>query len=243
MRRVNKDSPIPIYAQLQEIITEMIDNEELQAHDPIPTEHELCKVHEISRMTVRAAITTLVNEGVLYRKQGKGTFVAERKPKYQLSGLKGLTEGMEELGYRVDTKTLSFQHISCSKKIASIISKEKLEEAIQIKRLRFVNDEPYAIETVWLHPNKCPNLTEEMVKQKSLYEVLRKEFRLIPHYSKQTVEPIRLNEFEKEIFNLADEPLGLLFNRTTFNVDDEVIEYTGSVYRIDKHKFEMTLKM
>src|SRR5690625_6405333 len=74
----------------------MIDNEELQPNDPIPTERELCKIHDISRMTVRMAIMSLVNEGVLYREQGKGTFVARKKQKHQLSHLRGFTEDMEK---------------------------------------------------------------------------------------------------------------------------------------------------
>lgn len=243
MRKVIKNSQIPIYAQLQNIIHEMIDNEELQPHDSIPSEHELCDIHQISRMTVRRAIMTLVNEGVLYRKQGKGTFVAEKKPKYQLSGLKGLTEAMEEIGYKVETKTLSFQHDTCSKSIASILGLQKDRQAIQIKRLRIVDDIPYAIETVWLHPEKCDGLTKAKLENKSLYDVLRREYKLIPNHAKQTVEPVRLNEFEKNTFHLDTDALGLIFKRTTFSENDEVIEYTKAVYRIDKHKFEMFLKI
>src|SRR5690625_2398768 len=111
VKKVIKSSPIPIYCQLKEIIQEMIDNEELQPNDPIPTERELCKIHNISRMTVRTAIMSLVNEGVLYREQGKGTFVAGKKPKHQLSRLRGFTEDMEEMGHTVETKILSFNEV------------------------------------------------------------------------------------------------------------------------------------
>lgn len=238
-----KNSPIPIYAQLQDIITEMIENDELQPHDPIPTEHEFCQIHQISRMTVRTAIMTLVNEGILYREQGKGTFVADKKPKYQLSGLKGLTEGMEELGYCVETKILSFQLVPCSKVESSIIGLADGQKAIEVKRLRIVDGEPYAIETVLLHPAQCPNLTRNLIENTSLYDVLRHQYGLIPHYSKQIVEPVQLNTFEKNMFHLANDSLGLLFKRTTYTKEDKVIEFTKSVYRIDKHKFEMVLKM
>lgn len=243
MRKVQKQSRIPIYAQLQEIITEMIDNEELQAHDPIPTEHEFCAYHDISRMTVRTAIMTLVNEGVLYRERGKGTFVAPKKPSYQLSGLKGLTEAMEELGFEVRTDILSFSYTMCSKKIAHIIGIPDGEKALEIRRLRIVNEEPYAIETVWIHPEQCPGLTEEMVATRPLYDIYRDTYQLIPDYTTQIVEPVRLNTFEKEMFQLAEESLGLMFERTTYTEDERVIEYTKSVYRIDKHQFEMRLEI
>lgn len=243
MRRVQKQSRIPIYAQLQEIITEMIDNEELQAHDSIPTEHEFCAFHDISRMTVRTAIMTLVNEGVLYREQGKGTFVAPKKPNYQLSGLKGLTAVMEELGYDVQTKVQSFAHVVCSKKIAHIIGIPVGQKAIRIRRLRFVDKEAYALETVWIDPEQYPNLTESTVEATSLYDIFRDTYGLIPAYTRQIVTPVRLNDVEKEFFALMDEPLGLMFERTTYTEDDKVIEYTKSVYRVDKHQFEMYLQI
>lgn len=243
MKKIDKESPIPIYAQLQEIITEMIENEELQPHDPIPTEYEFCDFHEISRMTVRTAIMSLVNKGILYREQGKGTFVAPSKPKYQLSGFKGLTEGMVELGYQVNTTILSFQCKPCSKFIASMIGLKTENQAYRIERLRLVDRIPYAIETVWLHPDKYPNLTKEMLDERSLYEVIQNNYQLLPHYAKQIVEPVHLNAFEKKTFNLQEDALGLLFHRTTYTEDDTVIEYTKSIYRVDQHKFEMHLNM
>lgn len=243
LRKVQKQSQIPIYAQLQEIIKEMIDNEELQAHDLIPTEHEFCDYHHVSRMTVRTAIMSLVNEGILYREQGKGTFVAPQKPHYQMSGLKGLTEAMEELGYEVRTKTYSFSYEICSKKIAQIIGVAVGEKALKIRRLRIVDEQPYAMETVWMNPNQYPNIREEMVTNTSLYDVFRDIYQLIPAYTRQVVVPVRLSDAEQEVFALQEEPLGLLFERTTYTEENQVIEYTKSVYRIDKHQFEMYLEI
>jgi len=229
--------------QLQEIIQEMIDNEELQAHDPIPTEQAFCQYHDVSRMTVRSAIMTLVNEGVLYREQGKGTFVAPKKPHYRMSGLKGLTEAMEELGYEVSAEIQSFSYTECSKKIANIIGINEDEKAIEIRRLRYVDDEIYALETIWMNPLQYPNLTEEKLEAAPLYDIFRETYGFYPAYTRQIVEPVRLNDVEKNAFNLSGEPLGLLFERTTYTDDDQVIEYTKSVYRIDKHQFEMYLEV
>lgn len=243
VRKVQKQSRIPIYVQLQEIITEMIDNEELQEHDPIPTEHEFCAYHNVSRMTVRSAIMSLVNEGVLYREQGKGTFISPNKPRYELSGLKGLTEVMSELGHDVQTKVIDFSYVDCTKKIASILDIPQGAQALKIHRLRFVDEEAYALETVWMDPQQFPDLTEETITTTPLYNIFRDVYRLHPAYTKQTVTPVRLNEMEKQYFQLSDEPLGLLFERTTYAKNDRVIEFTKSVYRIDKHQFEMHLEL
>lgn len=243
MRKIIKKSPIPIYYQLKEILVEMIENEELQPNDPIPTERELCKIHDISRMTVRMAIMTLVNEGVLYREQGKGTFVATQKPKHQLSRLKGFTEDMTDMGHRVSTKILSFGKVPSPKVVATNLGLDLGEDALKIKRLRLVDDRAYAIETAWFDPKRIPNLKEADIEGRSIYQILREEYGIIPKHARQTVEPIKLSEEEKEMFDLEGESLALLFNRSTYTDKDEVFEYTKGIYRIDKHKFEIHLEV
>jgi len=242
VRKVIKNSPIPIYSQLKEIIQEMIDNEELQPNDPIPTERELCKIHDISRMTVRMAIMSLVNEGVLYREQGRGTFVAAKKIKHQLSQLRGFTEDMEKLGHSVETKILSFNKVECAKSVAKTIGLSAGQKAIELKRLRIVDGIPYALERVWLHPNRYPGLRRNRLEHTSLYEVFQKDYAVKPKYAKQTVEPIQLNTYEKKLFEMKGESLGLLFSRTTFAENDNVIEYSKAVYRVDKQKIEIHLE-
>lgn len=79
MKIVSKSSPLPLHYQLKMILQEMIENEELLPGDTIPTERELCEIQKISRMTVNKAILSLVSEGILYREQGKGTFVAKKR--------------------------------------------------------------------------------------------------------------------------------------------------------------------
>ena len=85
MKKIVKDSPLPLHYQLKQILLEMIENELLKPGDSIPSERELCEAQDVSRMTVNKAILSLVNEGVLYREQGKGTFVAKPKINQNLS--------------------------------------------------------------------------------------------------------------------------------------------------------------
>ena len=79
MKRVDKNLDIPLHTQLYQIIKDMIKNEELVEGASLMPERELCKLQNISRMTVNKAIINLVNEGLLERRQGKGTFVSYKK--------------------------------------------------------------------------------------------------------------------------------------------------------------------
>ena len=101
MKLVNKNSEVPLHVQLMTIIKDMIKSGELKSGDSIIPERELCEIQNISRMTVNKAIVNLVNEGFLYRVQGKGTFVSATKTRNKFSSMKGFTEVMKEKGIHI----------------------------------------------------------------------------------------------------------------------------------------------
>src|SRR6059058_1119123 len=107
MNAIYRNSPLPLYFQLKEIMRERIRSDEWKPGDLIPSERELSEKYGISRMTARQAITELVNEGLFYREQGKGTFVSHLKISQQLIRLTGFTEDIRARGQRPDTKVLS----------------------------------------------------------------------------------------------------------------------------------------
>src|SRR5438309_9423594 len=107
MNAIYRNSPLPRYYQLKEIMRERVRAGEWQPGDLIPSERELGETYGISRMTARQAITDLVNEGLFYREQGKGTFVSQRKVTQQLMRLTGFTEDIRSRGQLPGTKVLS----------------------------------------------------------------------------------------------------------------------------------------
>lgn len=243
MRKISKQNPLPLYYQLKEIIQEMIENEKLNPGDIVYPERELCEIYGISRMTARKAIMALVNEGVLYREQGRGTFVAEPKTKHQLSQLKGFTDEMRERGFKTHTRILSFQIREATKKIKEHLGMDdKSSKVIEIRRLRIINDEPFAIEIVWLPFDMCSNLQLDKIEGKSLYKILEGQYGYMLDYAKQTIEPIVLNEYESDLLKIEAKSLALLFRRKTYLDDGRVIEYTKAIYRSDKFKYEVLLK-
>ncbi|GAB6098693.1 GntR family transcriptional regulator [Halanaerocella petrolearia] len=245
MKKVSKENPLPLYYQLKEILQDMIENEVLKPGDPIPTERELVEMHDISRMTARKAIMALVNEGLLYREQGRGTFVADPEPKmkHQLSKLSGFTKEMKEKGLKTSTKLLSFEVETPSKKVSEHLElPEEVNQVIKIKRLRFVEDDPFSIETAWLPSDLCSSLTEDMLIGSSLYDIFKEEYGYELDYARQTIEPTMITEYEKELFAVDVDLLALLFRRTTYLKTDRIIEYTKATYRSDKYKHEVILK-
>jgi len=243
MKRVNKDNPLPLHYQLKQILLDMIENELLKPGDNIPPEREICETQGISRMTVNKAIMALVNEGVLYREQGKGTFVANPKVNQSLSKLRSFTEEMLEKGLKPKTKILSFQIKKATKQNIQELKMDESEEfLIEIIRLRLADDEPVALETVLIPKNLCKTMTRGMIEGQSLYSVLQNEYDYSLDMAKQTIEPVHLSEYEADFLNQSSGALALIFRRTTYLQDGTPIEHTKAIYRSDKYKYEVILK-
>lgn len=242
MKKVDKDSPIPLYYQLKNIICELIENEEIKDNETVPTERELCEYHGISRMTVNKAIASLVNEGLLYRERGKGTFVVKNKEKHQLQNLLSFTEDMKRRGIVIDTKIISFQRKQPTKKMQQDLQLTNQQEVFEITRLRNVGGEPYAIEIAYIPTLLCEALTSEMLENNSLYDILERKFDVKFDYGHQTIEPILVNDYESELLQVKHKTLALMFSRLTYTKKNIPIEVTKSIYRSDRYKFEITLK-
>lgn len=243
LKKVSKQSPLPLYYQLKEILGEMIDNEELKPGDPILPELELCKLHDISRMTARKAIMSLVNEGLLYREQGKGTFVSSPKEKQQMTKLRGFSEEMEEKGLKTSTKLLSFRIKKATKKVkANLQLSDENDLVIEIRRLMIIEDEPFSLETVSIPHYMCPDMLKETIEGNSLYKLLSKNYNYVMDYAKQSIEPTILAEYESSMLDIPKDTMALLLKRKTYLVDGRVVEYTKSIYRSDKYKYEIMLK-
>jgi len=242
LKKVDRKSPLPRYHQLKEILRNLIENEQLKPGDLIPTERELCEYHRISRMTATKAVTELVFEGLLFREQGKGTFVAKPKVKQNVSELIGCTEEMKRKGLKVETKILSFEIITPTRKVIKQLNLSLEDEKVfEISRLRIVDGDPYAVETAWIPEKLVKNFNRQELEGKSLYSILQEKYNINLSYAKQSIEPIILTDYESNLLGVQKDMLAILFERRTFSVDDIPIEFTKSIYRSDKYKYEITL--
>lgn len=242
MKIVNKDSIVPIHTQLSSIIREMIENGDLKEGDSIIPERELCIIQNVSRMTVNKAISNLVSEGLLYRVQGKGTFVSKNKKKYQFSNVKGFTDVMKEKGINIKTDILSFEMESPSELIKRKlgINNDSIN-VYKIVRLRYTDGEPFAIEVVYLSEDVCKGFTKCMIDNNSLYKILKDVYNHNITKATQTIEPIILCEEESSILEAEYGSLALKIQRNSYNIKGEPIEYTISVFRSDKFQYELIL--
>jgi GntR family transcriptional regulator len=238
---VDRSSVVPIYYQLKTIIRNKIASGEYPPDMCLPSERELCEYHGISRMTVRQAITELVNEGLLHREQGKGTFVAHPKIEQGLYTLTSFTEDMLRRNMKPGAKLISLHTITPPASIAEKLKLSPDETVYELTRLRLANDEPMALETAYFPSRVLPNLSlNEVTGGSSLYQLMRTHGIQLS-YADQTLEPVVPGPVEASFLNISCKIPTLLIERTTYTADDKPIEFVRSYYRGDRYKF--TIRM
>jgi GntR family transcriptional regulator len=238
---ITKNSPIPIYYQLQEHIKNLIEKGELKPGDSLPAEREYAEKFQISRMTVRQAFTQLVNEGYLHRIQGKGTFVAERKIEQGLQGLTSFTEDMKARGLEPGSQLINFEVIPANSQIAAQLSIKEYGPVYEIKRIRLADRVPMALETNYLSANLIKGLTESIVNQ-SIYDYIEGQLGLRIDYASQVIESSVANEVEAQFLKIKKGVPIMQIQRNTFLKDGTPVEFVKSSYRADRYKFMIQMK-
>ncbi|MGJ7919719.1 GntR family transcriptional regulator [Neobacillus sp. LXY-4] len=238
---IDKNSPIPLYYQLEEHIKELIEKGELRPGDALPAEREYAEKYQISRMTVRQAFTQLVNEGYLHRLQGKGTFVAERKIEQALQGLTSFTEDMKARGFEPGSQLIHFEIIPATSQIASQLSIQEYGPVYEIKRIRLADGVPMALETNYISANLIKGLTEEIVNQ-SLYTYIEDRLNLRIDHAAQVIESSIATQSEANYLNINKGAPVMLIQRNTFLHDGTPVEFVKSAYRADRYKFMIQMK-
>ncbi|NMH72608.1 GntR family transcriptional regulator [Bacillus sp. RO2] len=238
---IDKTSPIPIYYQLESHIKNQIEAGFILPGETIPSEREYAESYGISRMTVRQAINSLVNEGLLYRKKGSGTFVSEKKIEQPLQGLTSFTEDMKKRGMEPTSKLIHFELIPANSFISNELKISEYAPVYEIKRIRLADGEPMALETNYLSANLVKGLTEEEVKA-SIYSYVEDKLGLRITHAEQVIESVKASEEHVKLLNIVKDHPMLYIQRNTFLHDGTPLELVKSVYRGDRYKFQIKME-
>lgn len=237
---LNEKAPVALYYQLKEILVEKIKSNAWEIDSKIPTERELCELYKVSRITVRQALEELENQGLLYRKQGKGTFVTAPKIEQRLSKFYSFSEEIRNMGYTPDTKIIEFKIVAPDDTIAKHFNEKGLT-VYCIKRLRLANNEPFAIETSFIPRDLCPDLTADEVSAQGLYNTMKTKYNLIPNQAIETFEAVIIHPEDASFLHVGKNSPGLLLERTTY-ANERIVEFCHGIIRGDRYKYQVVLK-
>jgi len=239
---IRRDSPVPYYYQLEGFLRERIENKTWKPGQRIPSEAELCAAYDISRTVVRQALNELVQEGVLYRRKGKGTFVAEPKIRESLvQHLTGFYEDTVALGLKPSTKVLQQEVIPAPPKIAEALGLNEGDPVIVIDRLRFVDGEPIVLVVTYVPYRICPELVSEDVSTQSLYAILEDKYGLELAYGRRTLEAVAATKEEAKLLDMEEGDPIVLLKSISYLKDGGPIEYFKARHRGGRSRFEVEL--
>lgn len=231
---IDKSSPIPVYFQLKNDLVKKISNGVWKPGECIASERELCELYSVSRMTIRQAIGELVQDGVLTRVKGKGTYVCEPTVKQQ--DMMSFTEMIKQTGRELKTEIIGFQIIDTPDEYQDILMFDKV---YRISRRRIVDDECIAIETVFIPVDYCGHINLEMLKG-SLYKILEGFGYSISH-SQSSIVAVSVDDKVKDSFNTAEDFPVLKIISKTFTNKNKLIFVEESLYRSDKFMLQVNI--
>ena len=239
---IDFNSNIPYYIQLIEALKGKIHSGEWQAGDQIPSEPDLCEAYGVSRTVVRQSLREIELEGLISRRKGKGTFVAEPKIGESLAQkLTGFYQDMVERGHDIETQVLHHKVIPAEKKVAEYLAIDPGTTVIDIKRLRFIKGEPIVLVSSYLPLELCPELAGADITNKSLYEFLENECGVIIAYGRRSIEAVVADQTEANLLQIEVGAPLILLDSVSYLEDDTPIEYYHAVHRGDRSKFEVEL--
>jgi GntR family transcriptional regulator len=241
-KTLNKNIPVPLYFQLENLILEEIENGTYPVGSMIPTEKELSQMFNISRTTVRQAIADLVQKGRLYRTKSKGTFVARPKTSQDfMRTILSYDEDVRAAGRKPSTEVLDMKVVELPQDIAAAMGQEIGAKAIYLYRKRLVDGAPFVRVETYLPYEACSFLLEHDFNKESLYDVM--STRRNTHIVKivRTCEVRSGNTEDMEILGIKRGRPIHFFTSMGFNHEGNILEYSLARYRGDESKFRVVI--
>ncbi len=237
---LDKNSSVPIYAQLEDYIKQKIKERVYLPGESLPTERELTELFGVSRMTIRQAVANLAHQGVLYKIPGKGAFVSREVIEKKLE-IESFSQDMEKRGLVPSSRILFFEKIVPENEIKAKLQLLDHEKVYFINRLRLANNEPMAMEYCYLPEKYYPNLMKYNLMVCSLYKLLKEEYNANFNYMKQDIKAVNMSKREAELLLGKTKSFGLASLKTMYNDDENPIEYTKTIYNPERYTFNMVL--
>ncbi|MBG6292031.1 GntR family transcriptional regulator [Pseudomonas nitroreducens] len=234
-------SPVPLYSQLKEILRTRILDGTYPPLSRMPSEAELGKAFEVSRITVRQALGDLQKEGLIFKIHGKGTFVAKPKAFQNVSTLQGLGESMTQRGYEVINRLRSFKTVPANAQVAARLQVAEGENVVQIKRARLVNRELVSLEITWLPEAVGKRLEKADLVSRDIFLILENDCALPLGHADLAIDAILADAELARALEVEEGSPVMRIERLTHTADGAPLDYEHLYYRGDAFQYRLRI--
>lgn len=244
MDRIDRESLSPYYSQLSDLIQKDIENGVFEPLDLIPSERALCKMHDVSRATVRQAIQCLKEKGLVEKLRGAGTRV-KANPKLEQNFLGGhhFELKLREEGEGASVGLVDWMIKGDLKKINAALNLKDIALVIEATRLRFFKNEAVYIEKIYLPRKTFPKLEQKDFEPTNTFlKIIQLDYQIEVEKTTTSMEPILLTEKDSEILGINKKPSpGLLIEQHSFIRNHQPICLTQKILPQDRCRHFLNL--
>ena len=242
MNGISRTSRVPLYYQLYQILRGEIRDGAWQPEDRLPPENELAEQYNLSRSTVRQAMDMLAGEGLILRRRGQGTIVAQPTIEQNLTRIISFWEDMHQRGLAPGTKVLDRELVPAPDEVAAHLEVEPGEELARLVRLRLADGEPMSIEHSFLVHKYCPGVLKSNYANHSLRGVLADTYNINLVYARQTIKAVSASPSLAQELDLKPNDALLYMERITYSDLELPIEFLRIHHRGDRYTFFTELR-
>ncbi|NJN18462.1 MAG: GntR family transcriptional regulator [Oscillochloris sp.] len=228
---------LPVYMQIAEALLAQIEAGALPPGSRLPPERELSKQFGVNRLTLRQALDVLDKQGMLLRRQGDGTYVAQPRIERAAGRLFPFSFAMQRRGYLPSARIIVFERLNAEAAVARQLEIAVAAPVYFSRRLRLINHEPVMLETFYVPAERFPHLERHDLAQNSLYATMKESYGVQIDQARQSLEPVIASAYEAELLGIgAGAPL-MLERRITYDTTGAAVEWSKDLYRGDRFRF------
>jgi GntR family transcriptional regulator len=239
--RLDQQSAIPVHAQIEKHLRRLISLEEYKnGNNLLPKEVTLSKKLGVSRNTVRQAVNTLVNEGLIERKKGVGSKVVHKKITTRLDNWISFTKEMRNQGIDVVNYMVQNTLVNAPNEINDALAISQSKKIWKLEKIRGSKDAKYLYSVSYFHPRV--GITGKEDFNTPLYELLEKEHDVIVSTSKEKISAITASKKISLLLDVEKETPILKRERIVCDLGDRPVEYNIVYYRTNYFTYDIEIK-
>lgn len=240
---INKNSYIPMYIQIANILRKEIESKKIKTGDSIGAQRELEERFGVSKITIRKAVNILEQEDLVITKQGKGTFVKAIKFEDDLIELQGLSDIITRSGFSPEISIVKIIEKETPEELLSDKLKGFSEKCFYIERLHTVKDKPIAFVEIYLPYEIGKSLSKEDIEKNTLYTLFQDKLNIELGEGIQTIKACKANKKLAEHLNIDVGEALLNAERIAYDKNNNIVEFIVFYYNFNEYAFKIKRKL
>jgi GntR family transcriptional regulator len=232
-----------LYFQLYDILNKDIKEGVYKPGELLPTENQLIAKFGISRVTVRKAMDLLMNDGLISKRRGYGTYVQNSKVEQNLTQVLHFSNEMEKRGYKPSVAVLANEVVAAHKTIADALGIQEGSSLIHVNRLRYADKVPMCIESAYLIKDACPAVLQQDFSNQSLRSFLADNYNIVWNHARQKIFAINATAKLAQHLNIKTGDSLIYVERVSYDQFNRAGEFLQAYYRGDSYYLTVELNV